>query len=319
MTASMAPAPRALDHDAFVYSSDEEYTATLAPLVQAALDTGNEVFVVVSPEKETLLRRGLGSAADVVSWFDAVERYRHPVKTLAGYDAILRALPSGTPAFVVGEVEFGGDERSWREWTRYESIANAVLQHYPARVICPYDERSLPAAVIEQVARTHHHVVAGGERRLSNEYVGPMTCVHDLAIRPTLPSRAPDVMLDEDLTPLTARRAFVAAVGLSRVEDLRIAELSLGVTEIVTNAFLHGALPARFRLWLEPDRVVCAVEDSGVRPHDPLLGFWPRRAEAGGMGLWLTRQMFDHVELDASELGGLLVCLEAGFGGEPGR
>lgn len=309
MTITKGGTSDVLHHEAFVYSSDSEYAATLAPLVGDALDSGCEVLAVVSPLNAGLLQDALGPRALETRWIDATAWYRKPVGTIAGYDAILRNLAPGTPAFVIGEVQFGADERSHLEWARYESLLNEVLAHYRARVICPYDTRVLPPAVVDHAARTHPRLVMDGTVRPSATYSPPETWLRERAVAARIPVRPADVELDADLTPLAARRALETVARRRGTSEVRITEMRLGISEVVTNAFVHGAAPVRLRLWSVPE-LVCAVEDGGHGVTDPLLGFRPPESHStSGRGLWLARQAFDHVELDVSALGGLLVYL----------
>ncbi|HZU80937.1 MAG TPA: MEDS domain-containing protein, partial [Acidimicrobiales bacterium] len=219
-----------LHHEAFVYSSDGQYVDSLAPLVGDALDAGREVFSVVSPRNAGLLHDALGSRAPSVTWVDATDWYRKPVRTISGYDAILRSLPSGASAFVIGEVQFGSDERAWTEWTRYEWLLNDILRRYPARVVCPYDTRELPRAVVADAARTHPRVLEHRSARPSALYDdGTGTWSKDFAVEAHLPERAADVDLGDELTPLTARRALQVVAGRA-VSEARIGEMRLGIS-----------------------------------------------------------------------------------------
>ncbi|HYH26541.1 MAG TPA: ATP-binding protein [Blastococcus sp.] len=51
---------------------------------------------------------------------------------------------------------------------------------------------------------------------------------------------------------------------------------------------------------------VCTIRDAGAGPADPFAGYGPAHGEdlsAGGMGLWLARQLCDHVVLRRDERG----------------
>ena len=51
---------------------------------------------------------------------------------------------------------------------------------------------------------------------------------------------------------------------------------------------------------------VCTIRDAGAGPADPFAGYRPAHGEdlsAGGMGLWLARQLCDHVVLRRDERG----------------
>ena len=57
--------------------------------------------------------------------------------------------------------------------------------------------------------------------------------------------------------------------------------------------------------------LVCTITDAGSRFDDPLAGFVPAHGydlSRGGMGLWLARKLWDHVDLESGP-GGFTVRL----------
>ena len=83
---------------------------------------------------------------------------------------------------------------------------------------------------------------------------------------------------------------------------------------MTSNAIRHGAPPVSLRLWTAGDRVVCTIEDGGPGWDDPFAGYGPAHGEdlsRGGMGLWLARQLCDHVDIagDPARGGGVRVRL----------
>ena len=89
-------------------------------------------------------------------------------------------------------------------------------------------------------------------------------------------------------------------------------DLTLAVSEVVTNAMRHGVAPVRMRAWAGEDRVVVEVTDGGTGPTDPYAGLLPAGdGVSGGLGLWLTHQLCDHVTLSRHD-DGFAVRLIAG-------
>jgi anti-sigma regulatory factor (Ser/Thr protein kinase) len=85
------------------------------------------------------------------------------------------------------------------------------------------------------------------------------------------------------------------AVGLAgkAVEDL-----ALAVTEVATNALVHGDAPRCLWSYVEDDHLVCQVRDAGSGPPDPLAGYLPPDVKGvHGRGLWLAHQLCDVVEI----------------------
>ena len=54
------------------------------------------------------------------------------------------------------------------------------------------------------------------------------------------------------------------------------------------------------RVWADGDRLICVITDRGTSYADPFSGFAPAHGldlSHGGMGLWLARKLWDHVDL----------------------
>ena len=58
--------------------------------------------------------------------------------------------------------------------------------------------------------------------------------------------------------------------------------------------------PVSARVWADGDRVICVISDRGTTYSDPFSGFAPAHGldlSHGGMGLWLARKLWDHVDV----------------------
>ena len=103
-----------------------------------------------------------------------------------------------------------------------------------------------------------------------------------------------------DLTapdPVDARRAtrqLLLDGGLSHDAEEGLVG---AVSEVVTNADLHGRPPVRVRGWMIDGEAVITVTDHGPGPSDPEAGMRPatRGQGEGGFGLWLAHQLCDEV------------------------
>jgi anti-sigma regulatory factor (Ser/Thr protein kinase) len=79
------------------------------------------------------------------------------------------------------------------------------------------------------------------------------------------------------------------------LEDFLIA-----VDEIASNAVRHGHPPVDVALWISSDRLVGSISDGGRGWDDPFAGYGPAHGDdlsRGGMGVWLARQLCDHVDI----------------------
>lgn len=96
-------------------------------------------------------------------------------------------------------------------------------------------------------------------------------------------------------------RARGAESGLARDD---VADLELALTEVLTNALLHGAPPALVHLYDEGGMWVCHVQDGGGPPVDLLAGVVPPAEPADhGYGLWLARQLVAAVDVGSGRTG----------------
>ena len=122
----------------------------------------------------------------------------------------------------------------------------------------------------------------------------------------------PPAMELVDAEPVQARRAtrrLVADVGLSAEAEEGLVG---AVSEVVTNAALHGEPPVRMRGWVGSGRAVITVRDAGAGPTDLEVGLQPapRDPGEGGFGLWLARQMCSELTMGHDD-GGFTVRLVA--------
>ena len=123
---------------------------------------------------------------------------------------------------------------------------------------------------------------------------------------------APDMTIPaiEDVYDLAgARSAVRAALARAQIGKLTVCDLTAAAGDLLANAVRHGRPPAHLRLWIRPDRLVCAVRDHGGGFDDPLAGYLPPSdaGKHGGAGLWLARQTRDRLEM-RSDGDGFSVC-----------
>jgi anti-sigma regulatory factor (Ser/Thr protein kinase) len=83
-----------------------------------------------------------------------------------------------------------------------------------------------------------------------------------------------------------------------------VADLSLAVTEVLTNALVHGSPPVQVHVYDEDRTWVWHVQDGGGLPVDPLAGLLPPVGPADhGYGLWLARQLVAAVDVGCDDTG----------------
>ncbi|GLV49921.1 hypothetical protein TBS_04980 [Thermobispora bispora] len=105
------------------------------------------------------------------------------------------------------------------------------------------------------------------------------------------------------------RMAAAEARRLGMDEDAT-AELMVAVSEVATNAVLHGAPPATARVWDEGGELLVEIRDEGRtwRPEAPPGLTRPAGLSTGGMGLWVARRLCKDLSVETGP-GGTTVTM----------
>ena len=300
----VAPASRSrYVHDALFFSSPGELAAATVPFVRDGLAAGDAVVVAASPATADLVRTAV-DGDERVRMLERGEAYAR--RTPAAVTAFRRLTDELTAAGaagvrVVGETDFGRTEREWLEWQRYEAVLNDALAAWPLWGLCLFDTTRLPEQVLESVARTHPTVVTGSSRTPNPRFVDPAEYLRGMPVPvEPLQGSAPRLAVDDVADPIALRHAVAAELAAVRGPREVVEDFLLAVDETTSNAIRHGAPPVGLRLWTSADRLVCAVTDAGAGPDDPFAGYGPAHGDdlsRGGMGVWLARQLCDHVDI----------------------
>jgi anti-sigma regulatory factor (Ser/Thr protein kinase) len=298
-----------LRHDAFLYDRDEVFVAQMGAHLTVGLHAGAHAVAVTTPHNLGLLRESLGADAGNVTYIDRDEWYQHPARVIAGFDRVVRdAEAAGAPSvYAIGEIRFGSTAREWDRWTAYEATIDRAFADTRLEVVCPYDERVLPAAVLERARATHEHVITDA-RRPSTAYADAATIVraHTPPSEPLPQLRMMPAPVDtHGLRVLLATE--MAAAGVS---DATARDMLLAASEVFTNARQHGGGATSVSVGRVGMHFVCEIADAGAGLDDPLAGYLPPRpAQPSGAGLWVARQATSAIELLHSDGGGLTVRL----------
>ena len=302
MSAQLAPGTEdGFVHEAAIYGTDEELLGTVVPFLRDGSAAGEPALLATDPRREQLVRGALGDGAGV-TFLDSGERYASPLATVQANRELFTSLAEAGAARIryVGQIPHPSAGASWDDWARYEAAVNHFYAALPVWSICPYDTRDVPAHVLADVERTHHRLAApGGIHRVNERFQDPAAYLADrFTARPDpLQRTAPAAELTGP-TMAAAREAVARVAGRATLSNEDAEGLLLGVSEAVTNAYVHGRPPVTLRAWSARDRVVVTVSDTGPGPADPFAGFVPvgRDPGAGGFGLWVTRQVCGQVD-----------------------
>jgi anti-sigma regulatory factor (Ser/Thr protein kinase) len=199
---------------------------------------------------------------------------------------------------ITGDVPHPGGGVPWEWWARYEAAVNELYDEFPMYGLCPYDTRTASPEVLEDVRRTHTHVVSADGHRLPSAAYQKSREFLATAVTPwadPIGASTPALELS-DPSPARARDAIGVLQATAALDQEDLAGLLLSVSEAVSNAIMHGRPPVRLRAWAEPGRIVVTVTDGGLGPADPVAGLMPAGGP-GGLGLWLSHQLCAYVSL----------------------
>ncbi|SNR23493.1 sensor histidine kinase [Blastococcus mobilis] len=299
----------AYPHDALLYEKPEQVVAAAVPFLLEGLEAGDAAVVATSAATASVLRDAVDGDPRVhVLERGDVYRARTPTAiTTFRQLAEQRAAEGVVRVRIVGEVDFGETERDWLEWQRYESVINKALADWPLWGLCVFDARRLPETVLESARRTHGRVVTPEGRADNPDFVAPADYLRSLPIPVEPLERTPPRLWVRDITDFIALRHTVAAA-LATVDAPpdAVEDYLLAIDEMTSNAVRHGKPPVSLRLWVGQDRIVCSIDDHGPGFDDPFAGYGPAHGDdlsRGGMGLWLARQLCDHVDISGDDDG----------------
>lgn len=291
-------------HGAALVGSDEELLSAALPFLDAGLRAGDLVALTCPPDTVVLLTRALGERAGALE--------SEPRISLLGASApdaittaqryVARAAEGGSGRLrILAAADFGPDPADWREGQRYESVVNRLLADAPVSSLCLYDSRRLAPTVLDSAAATHPQLVSNGTWAANPAFQNPRVYVPSLPMPRTSTEDARPALVVEDARTLVGLRHRIGAVLASLVADAdQRQDLHLAASEIAANAFRHGVPPVSAQVWGDGDRVVCVIADRGTSYSDALSGFTPAHGldlSRGGMGLWLARKLWDHVDV----------------------
>jgi anti-sigma regulatory factor (Ser/Thr protein kinase) len=313
LQAGNPPSPGYL-HEMGVYGSDAEFEELICPFALEGIERGEPVVFSYDEAKTGLLKRRLPASSGVFYVTDTGP-YDSPAKALAAWRRLVEGLlASGASRVrIAGDVPHPGYGHSYVGWDRYEAAFDDAMGDLPVWAPCLYDSRITPPEVLETAVSRHHHLLdQGGVHRANSSYRQPECLGEFLIAAEAGVGLGLPVLELLDPTPSHARSCFRDAVS-GRISTEQEADLTLALSEVVTNAWLHGVAPVSLRMWLTASKVVVEVHDNGSGPADPFVGLLPGRQHdsESGRGLWLAHQLATGISLVPND-DGFTVRLSAG-------
>jgi anti-sigma regulatory factor (Ser/Thr protein kinase) len=306
-------------HDALLYDSPAELVEGAVPFLLDGLAAGDATVVATSADTADVLLDALDGDPRV-HVLERADVYRARTPTaITTFRALAeqRVAEGVARVRVVGEVDFGPTERDWLEWQRYESVINDALAGWPLWGLCVFDTQRLPDPLLDSALRTHSHTVGTNGRAPNPTFTEPADYLRSLRVPAEPLEESPPRLWAHDVADFIGLRHAVAAeLGTVDAPPDLIEDFLLAVDEMTSNALRHGGPPVSLRLWTADDRIVCSIRDRGPGFDDPFAGYGPAHGDdlsRGGMGLWLARQLCDHVDI-ASDDDGVAVRLTVRLG-----
>jgi len=300
-------------HESAFYQSDDEFLALVAPFFADGVRAGEPVMAAFTPANQRLVRKEFGEHD--IRFLDGEAQYLRPAGAIRRYRELFAecVAEGATQIRVAGDVPHPGTGSPWGWWARYEASVNRLYDDFPVWGLCPYDLRTAPAEVIDEVRRTHPYLATANGHQGNAAFVDPVTFLTgrvDPWEDPLEHTRAAVELVDP--TPNEVRQSIAALSDLVDLSEEDRTGLLVAVSEVVTNAILYGAAPVRARIWTAPDRILVTVTDGGPGVSDPFAGLtFPASSQPGGRGLVLAHQLCGYVQL-RHDAGGFTVCLVAG-------
>lgn len=292
-------------HRGLTYSSDRELLAGTVPFLRAGERAGDLLCSVLLPANMEILRGGLEGAAARVEYIDARGWYVNPTRTLNAYRGYLLTA-RGRPVRVVAEIGWDGrTPRQVSEWKKYEALVNVGLAEFDARIVCAYDTRALPPDLVAEASRTHPETVRGDRATVNGDYVAPaeFAAYCDRDPLPPPPASATTITFDRD--GLRRVRTVVSALAVAAgMPADSVDELAFALNELASNAIRHGSTRALLLAWRHDGSIVCEIRNDAPLLGAHYAGYFPPAADSlNGRGLWLTRQLYDDLELRSDAAG----------------
>ena len=292
-------------HDALLYDDAGQLAESAGAFLAEGLAAGEAAVVAAGSWAAGVVRDAVGNdpRLHVVDRADAY-RARTPMAIAAFRQLADRCAAQGvTRVRVVGEVDFGSTEQDRVEWQRYEAVINHALAAWPLWGLCVFDTQRLPEPVLEAARQTHPTLVTGNGREPSLGYVDPASYLRTLGATDEELEQDPPQLAVRGVTDFTGLRHAVAGRLATTAGPRDVVEdFTLAVDEMTSNAVRHGSPPVDLLLWVSSRKLVCRITDHGPGIDDPFAGYGPAHGDdlsRGGMGLWLARQLCDHVDVSS--------------------
>lgn len=292
-------------HRALLYRRPRELASAAGAFVREGLAVGEQILAALPAEKLAWAKSEVANVS-AVEFVDATAFYRHHGRATRLLIDWLRAHASGPRrARVITEPPLAGRAPAQvADYLRTEAAANVLYSRFAASVLCPFDASALPGDVLVGAQQTHPELVHNGRVAASPLFADPRDFVRERSQAPEPPPSAPSLAIDDPWDLAAARRFLRRHAAAAALGRETIAYLVIAAGELVTNALIHGRPPRRLSVYPGPSMLLCHIHDSGPGLADPLAAYLvPGSHAPRGHGLWLARQLCDHLDIASSPAG----------------
>ena len=282
-TDSLDGVPTGFQHEAFVYSGDEEFVQQSVPFLHGGLATDAVIVAALPPDRIALLRETLGESAAHVRFIDIADVGRNPARLIPFWRDVIRQSGDRPVLGLSESVYPGRTAAEYDEALLNEGLTDiAFAADAGFRLCCPF-------AAITGIDPTATH--SGAEALAEKTFRTPLNDVPDRAER-----------WDFGMTDLNQVRRWVNGQASSHgVSRDRMDDLGLALHEICTNSIRFGGGRGALSVWIENGSLICDVADQG-RIDDLLVGrVMPPLDGLGGRGVWLANQLCDLAQLRSGD------------------
>ena len=242
--------PAGFEHEALFYRGDDDLLAGLVPFLREGLDRDESVLVALPRARLELLRDVLGDHADRMRFLEMEQVGANPARIIGAWaDALTEASAAGRTLRGVGEPAwYGRRDLELAECQLHELLLNRAFDDGPAwRLLCPYDEASLPRSVCDLALEAHPIHSTSATRGPSDRYVPD----GDLAVFGAPLARPREGVLRgvfRGARDIPATRHTVAQYARTcGLPEEQVEALELAASELATNSVGTGAAAAPSR------------------------------------------------------------------------
>lgn len=291
-------------HSTLFYDGPRQYADEVGGVLRDALEQGHRGLVMAPARRVDELRATLGRDADQVTFVEDTVAYAPQWNAYRVLLDFASEAPDVRTCAIAEQTLLGRTPAELVDYQRLEAAINLVFAERDVDLLCPYDTGTLPAHLLDIGRHTHGVLRAEGAPSPNASFGDPFEMLVGLSsvVPPPRDAITIDCASAEDVA---GARRLVRALGADlRLDPDLVADVALAVTEVLTNALLHGRPPTMLHVYQAGPTWICHVQDGGHDALDPLIGLLPPNEPSdNGYGLWLARQLCSAVDVGSDESG----------------